>query len=259
MDTQPETHAASVENAGCACTRPVPMELKFAFQPIVDLRDRSIYAQEALVRGADGQGAGEVLATVTEDIVYAFDRKCRIGAIKSGTRLLGDRAERLSLNMMPNSVYDPTTCLRTTVAAAEAAGFAIGRLMFEITEHEAIRDIDHFTEIVAYYKNMGFTTAIDDFGAGSSGLNLFTAIVPEIVKLDRKLIAGIDTSPVQSAVVGNMVELCAKLGIEIIAEGVETAAEVDVLKDLGIHLFQGYFFARPAFDALVPDDQIVWR
>lgn len=243
----------------CACAQPVPVDLKFAFQPIVDIRDRSVFAQEALVRGPEGQSAGEILAAVDSLNVHAFDRKCRIAAVKAASHHLGARREMLSLNTMPNSVYDPETCLRTTIAAAKAANFPIERIMFEMTEHEAIADIDHFTTIVESYKEMGFITAIDDFGAGSSGLTLFASVMPDIVKLDAKLIAGIHKSRIQKVIVGNMVDMCSKFGIGVIAEGVEEAAELKALTDVGVYLYQGYFFARPSFDAVTPDANIRWE
>lgn len=258
MTNNGQSDPPTADGASCACAQAVPIDLKFAFQPIVDVRDRSVFAQEALVRGADGQSAGEVLSAVDKTNIHAFDRKCRIGAVKAAARLLADRGEMLSLNTMPNSVYDPETCLRTTIAAANATGFPITRIMFEMTEHEAIEDIDHFTKIVESYKDMGFITAIDDFGAGSSGLNLFASVVPDIVKLDIKLVAGLHKSRVQKMIVGNMLDLCTKLGIGVIAEGVEEAAEVEALKEMGVYLFQGYFFARPAFDTVTQDSNICW-
>jgi EAL domain-containing protein (putative c-di-GMP-specific phosphodiesterase class I) len=112
--------------------------------------------------------------------------------------------------------------------------------------------------IVKSYKNMGFVTAIDDFGAGSSGLTLFASVLPDIVKLDARLISGVHKSRVQKVIVGNMVDMCEKLGVKIIAEGVEEEAELNALTELGVHLFQGYFFARPAFDTVTPDADIRW-
>ncbi|XBQ16623.1 MAG: EAL domain-containing protein [Oceanicaulis sp.] len=250
--------ADTLDTAACACARGIDIDLAFAFQPIVDVRDNSIFAQEALLRGADGRGAGAILSQIAPSDIHAFDRKCRIGAVKAAARLLGDRPELLSLNTMPNAVYDPETCLRTTIAAAEANGFPVDRIMFEMTEHEAIEDIDHFTKIVESYKQMGFTTAIDDFGAGSSGLTLFASVLPDIIKLDAKLISGVHKSRVQSTIVGNIVELCSKFGIGVIAEGIEERAEADTLRELGIYLFQGYYFARPALDAAPARGEICW-
>lgn len=243
--------------ANCACARPFPADLKFAFQPIVDVEAQSVFAQEALVRGANGEGAGTILAMVDPDNLHAFDRKCRIGAVKAASRLMEGRPELLSINTMPNSVYDPATCLRTTIAAAQAAGFPVQRIMFEMTEHEAIVDLDHFVKIVKSYKDMGFLTAIDDFGAGSSGLTLFARVMPDIIKIDRALVDGLADNPVQQAIVGNLAELCAKFGIKVIGEGIETQADYQAVRELGITLFQGYYFARPVFDALAEDSSLV--
>lgn len=239
--------------ANCACAKPFPADLKFAFQPIVDTAARRVFAQEALVRGANGEGAGAILAMVDQANLHAFDRKCRIGAVKSAARLMGPQDGLLSVNTMPNSVYDPNTCLRTTIAAAQAAGFAVERIIFEMTEHEAINDLDHFVQIVKSYKDMGFTTAIDDFGAGSSGLNLFARVMPDIIKIDRALVDGLADNPVQQAIVGNLVELCAKFDIKVIAEGIETQADYEAVRELGIDLFQGYYFARPQLEALADE------
>lgn len=251
--------AAACEPTGtCACARAPEIDFRFAFQPIVDIRAGSVFAHEALVRGPNGEGAGSVLGQVDAGNLHAFDRKCRIGAVKAASRLMGEGETLVSLNTMPNSVYDPATCLRTTIAAANAANFPIDRIMFEMTEHEAIEDLDHFTLIVKSYKEMGFITAIDDFGAGSSGLTLFASVLPDIVKLDARLVSGVHKSRVQKVVVGNIIEMCGKLGVGVIAEGVEEAAEVAVMRELGVHLFQGYYFARPAFDALADDREIPW-
>lgn len=237
--------------AACTCARPFPAELKFAFQPIIDARAKTVFAQEALVRGANGEGAGAILALVDKANLHAFDRKCRIGAVKAAARLMGPQDGLLSVNTMPNSVYDPQTCLRTTIAAAEAADFPVERIMFEMTEHEAIIDLDHFVTIVKSYKDMGFTTAIDDFGAGSSGLNLFARVLPDVIKIDRALVDGIAGDAVKTAIVGHLAELCAKFDVRVIAEGIERAQDYEAVRELGIALFQGYYFARPVLESVV--------
>ena len=258
MTSNAATNVDCAQTQTCACAQSPEIDFKFAFQPIVDVNAGTVFAQEALVRGSNGEGAGHVLGQVDETNLHAFDRKCRIGAVKAASRLMGEAGPLLSLNTMPNSVYDPETCLRTTIAAAKAANFPIERIMFEMTEHEAIEDLDHFTSIVKSYQDMGFITAIDDFGAGSSGLTLFATVMPDIVKLDAKLVQGIHKSRVQKVVVGNIVEMCAKFDIKVIAEGVEVAGEVRAVRELGVHLFQGYYFAKPVFEALADDEAIVW-
>jgi EAL domain-containing protein (putative c-di-GMP-specific phosphodiesterase class I) len=103
---------------------------------------------------------------------------------------------------------------------------------------------------VTEYKRLGFTTAIDDFGAGYSGLGLLVDFQPDLIKIDMKIVRDIDSNPPRQAVVRSIVALCRELRIRIVAEGVESLAEYAWLANAGIELFQGYYFARPAFEAL---------
>ncbi|WP_421857099.1 EAL domain-containing protein [Oceanicaulis sp.] len=256
--TVPEPSTAVCEDAVCRCAEPIPERLRFAFQPIIDFKTRTIFAQEALVRGAEGQSAGSVLSKVTADNMHAFDRHCRIQAIKSASAALSDRPEFLSLNTMPNAVYDPATCLRTTLAAAAANSFPTHRIMFEMTEHEAVTDPDHFAMIVRSYKDMGFLTALDDFGSGGAGLTLLAAVMPDIIKLDMGLVRNVHISPVKRTILSAMVEICDRFDIKIIAEGIEVKAEARALFDLGIHLFQGYYFSKPQLDEAPAISDINW-
>ncbi len=220
---------------------------------IIDLRDRSLYAYEALVRGTDGSGAASVLARVNDQNRYAFDQACRVKAVELAARL--GMPCRLSINFLPNAVYRAATCIRATLAAARRFGFPTERIIFEITESEQLVDKAHLKEIIEEYQRQKFMTAIDDFGAGYSGLNLLAEFQPDIIKLDMALVRGIDTDPVRQAIVQGILGVCRVLGIEVIAEGIETPGELRQLQALGIHLFQGYLFARPAFEAL---PQVNW-
>jgi EAL domain-containing protein (putative c-di-GMP-specific phosphodiesterase class I) len=101
---------------------------------------------------------------------------------------------------------------------------------------------------------MGFVTAIDDFGAGYSGLSLFARVMPDVIKLDRALIDGVGGSAIQKAIVGNLFDLCSKFDIKVIAEGVETETDYRALAALGVTLFQGYYFSRPVLGALAGQD-----
>jgi EAL domain-containing protein (putative c-di-GMP-specific phosphodiesterase class I) len=133
---------------------------------------------------------------------------------------------------------------------AAATQFPTDRLIFEFTENEQIVDPDHLAHIVATYQKMGFGTALDDFGAGHAGLALLARFQTDSVKLDRELIRGIDSSLSRRLIVEAMVRMCEGLRIRVIAEGVETEAELTVLRGLGIRYAQGYLFARPAFERL---------
>ncbi len=104
--------------------------------------------------------------------------------------------------------------------------------------------------IVDYYRQRGFKTAIDDFGAGYAGLNLLAEIQTDIMKLDMALLRNIDTRKSSQIIVRGIVQVCAELGMTVVAEGIETHEEYAVLRDMGIDLFQGYYFARPAFQSL---------
>lgn len=231
----------------CARGERLPFQFEFAYQPIVDLVSRSVFAHEALVRGPAGEGAMTVLSQLDEHNCYRFDQACRVKAIK-GAAELGIQ-EAVSINFLPNAIYKPELCIRTTLAAARAHGFPLDRIIFEVTEGERVKDGAWFAHILREYQRCGFKTAIDDFGAGYAGMKLLADFQPDIIKLDMDLIRNIDTHRPRQAIVRSLVRLCEELHIQVIAEGIETTTERDALRDLGIHLMQGYLFAKPAFRA----------
>ncbi|NJN19988.1 MAG: EAL domain-containing protein [Leptolyngbya sp. RL_3_1] len=228
-----------------------------AFQPIVNTTTQQIFAHEALVRGVNNEPAGQVFEQVNDTNRYRFDQVCRTKAIKLACELA--MPSLLSINFMPNAVYQPELCIRTTLAAAEQYGFPIERIVFEITESEKVEDLAHLRSIVEYYHARGFKTAIDDFGAGYAGLNLLAEVPTDFVKLDMALIRKIDRDQVRQAIVRGIVQVCRELSRTVIAEGVETDEEWTVLQSLGIELFQGFYFAKPAFQALATPSQHLWR
>jgi EAL domain-containing protein (putative c-di-GMP-specific phosphodiesterase class I) len=232
------------------CARPEALGFQFsyAYQPIVDVRKRQIYAHEALVRGAAGEPAPTILSRITDDNRYRFDQACRVKAIKVASELF--MQERLSINFLPNAIYKPELCIRTTLQAARKHAFPVERIIFETTEGDAIDDGKRLADILTEYKRTGFLTAIDDFGAGYAGLNLLADFQPDIIKLDMALVRGVDTSRSRQAITRGVLRICFELDISVIAEGVETQAERDFFFDEGVSLMQGYFFSRPAFQSL---------
>ena len=132
------TASKSTGCAGCRNGGGLPFSIVMAFQPIVDMVERRVWGYEALVRGTNGEGAAAILAQVTEDDRYRFDQLCRVTAIETAGRLFDDPWTKLSINFMPNAVYEPAACIRTSLAAAERVGFARERLMFEFTEDERV-------------------------------------------------------------------------------------------------------------------------
>lgn len=238
---------------GCGdCTHGVGLGFDFtmAFQPIVNIRTQTVFAQEALVRGLNNESAGQILQQVNADNRYRFDQACRVKAVQLAAQL--DVPSYLSINFMPQAVYQPELCIRTTLAAAETYEFPINQIIFEITEAERVDDYAHLREIVAYYQRSGFLTAIDDFGAGYSGLNLLAEFQTDLIKLDMALIRNINQHRSRRAIVKGILQVCQDLSIRVIAEGIETIEELDVLQEMGVELFQGFYFAKPAFQALAP-------
>ncbi|MDY0835675.1 S6 modification regulatory phosphodiesterase RimA [Pseudomonas sp. SED1] len=242
--------------AGCQQSEPLGFEFAFAYQPIVDLRDQSIFAHEALVRGVNGEGALSVLDQVSDSNRYRFDQQCRTKAIATASTL--GMQTYLSINFMPNAVYRPELCIRSTLEAAREHNFPLDRLIFETLESEHVDNYRHLTNILREYREFGFKTAIDDFGAGYSGLNLLADFQPDLIKLDMALIRDVDSDRVRQVIVRGIVTICEQLGVTVIAEGIESAGERDFLADCGIFLMQGYWFAKPSFKALAEVSPDAW-
>ncbi len=241
-------HTQDVSCKHCQDNTPLDFEFSFAFQPIVDSQQKQVVAYEALVRGLNGESAGSVFEHVNSDNLYRFDQGCRVKAIQVASQL--GLKQRLHINFMPNAVYEPARCIRTTLAAAREYNFPIEQIVFEVVESEKITDHEHLKRIIRYYAETGFHTAIDDFGAGYAGLNLLAEYQPEMIKLDRQLICGIHENRVKQVIVEALVGVCAKLDMALLAEGVELREEYLWLNKAGIDLFQGYYFARPGFEML---------
>jgi EAL domain-containing protein (putative c-di-GMP-specific phosphodiesterase class I) len=232
----------------CGRAERVGFQFDYAFQPIVDVQTRTVYAHEALVRGPNGESAASVLAQVNEHNRYRFDQACRVKAIKAASEL--GIAQPISVNFLPNAIYKPELCIRTTLEAARVHGFPLERIIFEVTEGERIEDGPWFADILREYKRCGFKTAIDDFGAGYAGFKLLSDFQPDIIKIDMDLIRGVDQNKPRQAIVRSLVALCDDMRIQLVAEGIETTAERDFLQDAGIRYMQGYLFAKPAFRAV---------
>lgn len=232
------------------------IEFTMAFQPIVDMQARAIFGYEALARGPNNESAYSVLSQVNETNRYAFDQSCRVKAIDLASKL--NLPGMLSINFLPGAVYSPKACIRATLEACAEVGFPVERLMFEVTENEEVKD-DHLKNIFAEYKRQGFMTAFDDFGAGYSNLNLLADFQPDLIKLDMALTRNIHNDRVRRTIVTAILTVCRELSIQVIAEGVETREECLALLDMGVKLFQGYFFAKPGFESLPPVAADAWQ
>jgi EAL domain-containing protein (putative c-di-GMP-specific phosphodiesterase class I) len=243
--------------AGCRDGAPLDFDFEYAYQPIVSFGARSVYAHEALVRGPQGESAASILAKVNDQNRYRFDQACRVKAVVGAARL--GMKELLSINFLPNAVYRPEVCIRSTFEAARVHGFPTENIIFEVTEGEQVQDRAHLVNIFREYRRFGFQTAIDDFGAGYAGLNLLAEYQPDLFKIDMDLVRGIDQNRARQAIVRAVAAMCAELGVRVLAEGIETRAERDFLVSAGIDLMQGYWFCKPVFQGLGQIAPAAWE
>ena len=222
--------------------------LTCAFQPIVDAQTLEIFAYEALLRT-------DASAPIrTPDAIFSIARSADLlpHTDLAARRTIIARAaaygisKRLFINFCPSSIYDPKSCLRSTIEALDAAGIAHDRVVFEVVESDEIIEPDYLLDILRSYRQAGFKVALDDLGSGFSSLNLLHKLRPDFVKLDIALVAGIDTDPFKAMLAGKIIEAARGLDMTVIAEGIETAGELRWLRENGAHLLQGFYIARPA-------------
>ena len=246
--SQSSQHNEIISCKNCADNAKLAFDFTMAFQPIINCQSQQIFGYEALVRGLKNESAFSIISQVNDDNRYLFDQLCRVKAISLAAKLGIDCI--LSINFLPNAVYQPERCIRTTLEAAKQYNFPTELIMFEFTEVEKIEDSEHVKRIVDYYQSLGFKTATDDFGSGYAGLNLLADFQPNIIKLDMELIRNIHSDPARQSIVTHCLNMFKDLNITPLAEGIETLEEYTWLKNAGIELMQGYLFAKPGFESL---------
>ena len=232
--------AVALPKKDCLCT--------FAFQPIINVSTKTIFSYEALIRGHDHESVSELLSHVKNSNIHQFDANCRIQAIKVAASLGIDT--HLNLNVLPESLQTLPQSIDNILDTAKACGIFAEQIVIEILEHEFIENPERFASFASQYRSAGLLFAIDDFGSGYAGLNLLADFQPDFIKLDMNLVRGINRKGARQAIVRGIIRTCFDLGIDIIAEGVESEAEYEWLHNEGINLFQGFLFARPEFEYL---------
>ena len=199
------------------------IDISFAFQPIVDIESHQVFAFEALVRGPSNQPASSVFAALEPSQLHAFDRAARIQAVALAASLGLNTS--LSLNFLPQSLETFPDAITSTLDAVRTAGLSEQQIFLEVTEGELIRDLTRFSASINQYRSSGIHLAIDDFGAGHSGLNMLAEFQPDVIKIDMHLVRNIDSRGPRQAIMRAVIQACLELGIDVIAEGVETEAE----------------------------------
>ncbi|MDQ7835835.1 MAG: bifunctional diguanylate cyclase/phosphodiesterase [Humidesulfovibrio sp.] len=221
--------------------------VRAVFQPIADFATGTILAWEALTRGPEGTTfqSPAMLFDFAEQSgkLFALERLCREKAISTCGSI--GPGQKLFLNIHPKTMADPEFTHGMTLELLQAAGLTPQNIVFEITERHSITEFALFHRTLDHYRSQGYLVAVDDAGAGYSGLTSIAQIRPEFIKIDMSLIQGIDKDPVKRALIETFVTFADKIGSKIIAEGIESQAQAACLVDIGVHYGQGYYLARP--------------
>lgn len=222
-------------------------ELHILFQPIVRRREGHILGYEALVRGPQGSplhGAEALFETARNaNILAELEYVCRELAIQRFVEL--DLPGKLFLNVSPMTLTDPQHARGETLRILERHCLAPDRVVIELSEHYPTPDMALLARATRYYADMGFEIAIDDLGAGYSGLRLWSEVKPDYVKIDRHFVANIQQDRIKREFVRFIRDIAQRLGCRVIAEGIENAGECLTLQGIGIHALQGYYLGQP--------------
>ncbi|MBX6365860.1 MAG: EAL domain-containing protein [Gemmatimonadetes bacterium] len=214
------------------------------YHPIIVTATEQVYGYEALARGVRKElRSPEVLFEVAEEanLLWELGRLLRQRAI-SGIELKD--GQYLFLNVDPHDFDDPTF---RDMDPAEMGIADPGHVVLEITERTAIKDYPRFQEYLATFRERGFRFAVDDAGSGYAGLGSIANLAPDYIKLDISLISNIDTNFLKQNLVETLVSFAEGQGAQVIAEGVERREEFETVRDLGVHLTQGFLFHRPKY------------
>ncbi|RUR41221.1 bifunctional diguanylate cyclase/phosphodiesterase [Vreelandella populi] len=225
-------------------------DLHVLFQPIVDVSQQAIHGYEALIRGPKTSPLHSPLrlfdVALQAGLLVELDLLCRRLAICRFAEL--GLPGLLFLNVMPLTIVERDFEEGLTLGFIRESGLPPERVVIELTEHVPIHDYDLMRQAVSHYRDMGFQVALDDLGAGHSSLRHWSELRPDFVKLDRHFISGIDQEPAKREFLRSILDVARSLDCQLIAEGVETAAEHLCLWELdrGLALLQGFYFARPS-------------
>lgn len=220
------------------------------FQPVFT-GELELWGYECLVRGRDAEGdlvtPDRLIQWAREDdLLFYFDRVCRETHVRNAARAEVPSTARFLLNFLPTTIYEPAVCLRTTFKAIKDVGLDHERIVFEVVETERVEDAVKLRKILDFYRAAGFRVALDDLGTGHSGLLLLAELEPDLIKLDRELVGRADSTRIHRSICQSIIDLGKDEGKLVLAEGVETSAQFEALREMGADLFQGFYLGRPA-------------
>jgi EAL domain-containing protein (putative c-di-GMP-specific phosphodiesterase class I) len=227
-------------------------DVRTVFQPIIDLNTRETLGYEGLTRGPQGteyESPYMLFDVANEsDLLFELDRLCRRSALTSAASLKRDA--KLFVNLLPTTIRDPEFQGERMLEFLEANNLTPSRIVLEITERLAIENYDLFLEAMKVFTDLGFSIAIDDMGAGYSGLEKIVHMNPQYLKFDLMMVRDIDTSFVKREMLKAIHSLASNVGAHVIAEGIEKVEELETLLELEIPYGQGFLFARPTAELI---------
>ena len=220
------------------------------FQPIFQTRSLELWGHECLVRArchaGELVGADKLLAWARqENLTAMFDRVCRETHLASAGRHLAQQSSYVLLNFQPAAIVEPGVCLQSTVEAAQQSGIAPSRIIFEVIETDRIDDRQHLANILSFFRRHAYKVALDDVGSGYAGLALLGDLDPDLIKIDRYLVVMATENALYQGICKSLVSLGRDNGKLVLAEGVETLEQHELMCELGVDLVQGFLFGRP--------------
>jgi diguanylate cyclase (GGDEF)-like protein len=222
-------------------------QLSALLQPIIHIGSGAIIGYEGLVRGPSDSPLHAPISLFkvarAQGLTFETEQLCRQVVLERFAEL--GLPGKLFLNVSPECLLQCDARTGATMAVIERLGLTAERVIIELTENQPTYDYELMREAVLHYRAQGFQIAIDDLGEGFSSLRLWSELRPEYVKIDMHFIQGINADPVKLQFVRSIQEIAEKSNTRVIAEGIETQAELLVLRDLGIGFGQGYHLGRP--------------
>lgn len=237
-------------------------KIKTVFQPIISLRDGTVLGHEALSRitcESEITNSEMLFLTAGEyNRLWDLELLCRTTALNAAYKfMVPPYNKKLFINVNPYTMHDDNFKKGFTKSFLKQYEIAPHNVIFEITERNVITDMEGFKATIAHYKSQDYKIAIDDAGAGYAGLNLISDVNPNYIKLDMKLIRGINEDSLKYALVKGMVEFSKVSNIYLIAEGIETYEEMDTLINLGVQYGQGYYIQKPKEEILEINSKVL--
>ncbi len=241
--------------------------VRTVFQPIVDLFGGQVWGYEFLSRGCPPFESATTLFSVAEKHgrLWELEELCRSRALSSLPQVIDSEEKRVFINVTPSVFMDDRFPSSFNGFIVENSGIRASQVIIELTERQEIADYGSLTKRVEEMKEQGFRIAIDDLGAGHSGLIMLASCIPDYIKLDMGLVRDIHGEPRKQHIVRSLVSLASQVESRIVAEGVESWEELETLMRLGIRFVQGFVFARPSdgpgelSDAQKERVQSIWR